>query len=681
MQRQRRNVTEIFASGGSIKTGHSGGGYWDNTLHTDLTETGEADSLLPAKTSNVSTGAKVGNAVAAAAPLLQAGISAIDSGRHTGGRVSIGAQTGSMAVQGAALGTSVLPGWGTLIGGVLGAGWGLIKGSSDNRKAKREIASNSRRMQQEYALNEFQPNFEMHGNRYEDGGLTPTEDIPYEEVSQKQLPAPKKMINVEKDEIMINPMDMTIVQEFTNPNRFSSHKRNQFMEPHGNFVMLPEGHVIVPKKLANRFKKGDILTRKSIVMQLLSDQANDPFFNTPDEQIPAGVEQYAGGGLTGNPDKPVKGKRRNSMGRAFDTKVSVIQPVQENAMLEKPIGPKNVIYGKNSMGRSYLTSVDITTPDLANNEPPLGLNDSPMGTLKLSDDVKNSIAADNETKWGNPAPLSGTGTTVNTATTKRSATSTRRPFNYGKAGRIIAQNAPILAQMLTNNAGDPYLSANPNVNYNDAISLAGQLPEDISIAGTLAANDRSFLVASQAIDNNDTPSARAEKSQLLAEKFAGDNAAYQGKELTKAQLRSTKLQTLLGLKKEQGADWQQDRRYLATEMRMDAAARDNNNAAALVNLSENAMQSQNDDERIKVLNTMTHSVDIDPLAQEIMKEDPGFTAYIFNYMNSGKGDYLQARNEYLTNRPNKNKTTIYDKTVSNKKGETRTTGTKREINR
>jgi len=152
--------------------------------------------------------------------------------------------------------------------------------------------------------------------------------------------------------------------------------------------------------------------------------------------------------------------------------------------------------------------------------------------------------------------------------------------------------------------------------------------------------------------------------------------------MTKTQLRSTKLQTLLGLKKEQGADWQQDRRYLSTELRMDQAARENNQAAAMVNLSENYMLQQNDDERIKALNTMTHSIDIDPLAQDIIKEDPGFKSFIFDYMSSGKGGYLEARNEYLTGRQNRNKTTIYDKTVTDNKGKTtKTTGTKKEINR
>ena len=57
-----------------------------------------------------------------------------------------------------------------------------------------------------------------------------------------------------------------------------------------------------------------------------------------------------------------KPKRRiNSMGREYSTSIKITNPVQENALLDYPIGPKN-IYGKNSMGRGFLTNAKITTP-------------------------------------------------------------------------------------------------------------------------------------------------------------------------------------------------------------------------------------------------------------------------------------------------------------------------------
>lgn len=49
----------------------------------------------------------------------------------------IGADIGTGALSGAAMGTSVLPGWGTAIGAVVGAGYGAISGSIRNNKAHR----------------------------------------------------------------------------------------------------------------------------------------------------------------------------------------------------------------------------------------------------------------------------------------------------------------------------------------------------------------------------------------------------------------------------------------------------------------------------------------------------------------------------------------------------------------
>lgn len=57
---------------------------------------------------------------------------------------SMGKSIGSSALSGAALGTSILPGWGTAIGAVVGAGVGWISGSSQQRKYKRLTAEYSR---------------------------------------------------------------------------------------------------------------------------------------------------------------------------------------------------------------------------------------------------------------------------------------------------------------------------------------------------------------------------------------------------------------------------------------------------------------------------------------------------------------------------------------------------------
>ena len=61
----------------------------------------------------------------------------IDAANQPGqyGHVNVGASIGSSALAGAALGTSIVPGWGTLVGGVVGAGYGAVKSITGNNKA------------------------------------------------------------------------------------------------------------------------------------------------------------------------------------------------------------------------------------------------------------------------------------------------------------------------------------------------------------------------------------------------------------------------------------------------------------------------------------------------------------------------------------------------------------------
>lgn len=106
-----------------------------------------------------------------------------------------------------------------------------------------------------------------------------------------QQPQQQTQINIERGELMVNPQDMSVIKDFSNKNRYSAHKSKQFMEPMGNFVNVPQGAVIIPKKLAMRYKNGDMLSKKSILLQILSDQASDPMHNVPEEQQPQEQQQ------------------------------------------------------------------------------------------------------------------------------------------------------------------------------------------------------------------------------------------------------------------------------------------------------------------------------------------------------------------------------------------------------
>lgn len=57
------------------------------------------------------------------------------------GRKSVGSYAAKGAISGAATGTSILPGWGTLIGGVIGGVAGWITGGSKKRKARKAMGN------------------------------------------------------------------------------------------------------------------------------------------------------------------------------------------------------------------------------------------------------------------------------------------------------------------------------------------------------------------------------------------------------------------------------------------------------------------------------------------------------------------------------------------------------------
>lgn len=61
----------------------------------------------------------------------------------TTGRTKTGVTVGSSALSGAALGTSILPGWGTLIGGAVGAVYGVFAGGAQKKKAMRRVADDA----------------------------------------------------------------------------------------------------------------------------------------------------------------------------------------------------------------------------------------------------------------------------------------------------------------------------------------------------------------------------------------------------------------------------------------------------------------------------------------------------------------------------------------------------------
>lgn len=84
-------------------------------------------------------GAGITGNASAIGSVVNEGIDTFSKGDPLTGRKSIGSTVGKSAVSGAAAGTAILPGWGTLIGGVVGAGVGFFKGKKEKKDAEANL--------------------------------------------------------------------------------------------------------------------------------------------------------------------------------------------------------------------------------------------------------------------------------------------------------------------------------------------------------------------------------------------------------------------------------------------------------------------------------------------------------------------------------------------------------------
>lgn len=514
-----------------------------------------------------------------------------------GGAIGTAAGTFLPIPGGSAIGKTV----GSLIGGLIG-------GKKDEEAIAEEEFNKERKL---YNVNDLQTNFAGRGDQYGDGGGAgyPAAANP----AQAQAPA-MRQINVEKGELMVDPKNGQVVQKFTNPNRFGSHRKHQMMEPVGNFVTIPEGHIIIPRKFAARYERGDNLTRTSIMKQLLSDQVNDPYHNVPDEQKP--TEQMGMGGafgILGTIVEQLAGKKQKEYyGDNFGS---------GGATGPGPLFSKGILDLLREGGLDDILPVNL---DLNKTGNPLMLSNAKKD---------NQLWGFSEDINGDPAPDSPISKVIGAEKPK---------VNFEALLRKATNNLPIYAQMANASKEDPYLHKNVNHGYNDTIGYAGQLPDEISVAGNLFANDNSFAGATRGLMNNDTPSVRAEMGEMYARKLASDNQVYQGKSNADASLRSAKINKLLGLTVDQGADNENASNLYMTEQRMDKAARENITMVGLTNLSQNELKSQNDKMSLQAINSMTHFFDINPYAKKIVTEDPTALPYIINYMQANSTNDIQA---------------------------------------
>lgn len=97
-----------------------------------------------------------------------------------------------------------------------------------------------------------QPNFEanMKAPRFEDGGM----------------PMPSMLVNIEKGELVVDRATGNIVEDLES-HRYKAHNKNKKKEHDGNFIELPEGSFVIPKKDADRYRKNPHL-REGIIRNI-----------------------------------------------------------------------------------------------------------------------------------------------------------------------------------------------------------------------------------------------------------------------------------------------------------------------------------------------------------------------------------------------------------------------------
>jgi len=190
-----------------------------------------------------------------------------------------------------------------------------------------------------------------------------------------------KMFNIEKGELVVDPATGEIIEDLDSY-RYKPHSKNKKNEHQGNFIELPEGLTIIPKKDADKFRKNPNL-RKGIIRN---------------------VENLF--------------KERMAFGKDSNGNIQEYNKVlkaQTGVMTDAPIGPwmdpnsYNVFYPQTESpyampGGAYPTLSSSLDSNIATGDPNLAYN--PKG-LPASEDIDRTTGSNNLMTPGNYVGLAG----------------------------------------------------------------------------------------------------------------------------------------------------------------------------------------------------------------------------------------------------------------------------------
>src|ERR1035437_5982412 len=179
------------------------------------------------------------------------------------------AAAGKGALSGAATGATIgnaVPVIGTAIGAVGGAIVGGAASFFGQRGADKQKAMAQQQQNQPQQPHYQTPLAPPQYPYFADGGPLNTPAV-QSAIPQSGEPR-KKIINVEHNELEINPKTFEIVRDFKNK---PPHPENEnLIDERGN-TKATEGNFIIPKKFRDKYEDGDMITRRSLVMKIHRD--------------------------------------------------------------------------------------------------------------------------------------------------------------------------------------------------------------------------------------------------------------------------------------------------------------------------------------------------------------------------------------------------------------------------
>ncbi len=513
---------------------------------------------------NSNEGNLVGAGVGAATNI----VSAFSGGTHSGAEKgkAIGSAIGTVAD----VATFGLPIFST-IGGAIG---GLIGGGSDNREnAKRNQVNQLALASKKNIL--VQSNDQKYGSNFygEDGGQVMDMNVNYMDEPQ-QAPPPVKA-NIEKGEISVDP-EGKVLRDFKNPNRFSSHNKNPYKEPSGNFIDLNQGEIIIPKKFAKTYKDGDDITKKSILRTILEQQKDNPAQNLPASQQED--LHMADGGLAYKP-KPVR----------------------------YPLSSRQV---DNSI-------IDLPSTDYTIQTNPVDINriteEAPQVTLQAPTNT------DYKSPYATQAP------------TKKQPDNT----DYGYYVNRAMPYLPQIANLAIANEPDRLLSLEHNANSDIARNYLENLDTNYDTSLNLHLNQQALGTAQRSLHDFNSPASKVQASEMLGRTLEANNQVINTKNNAETQLKNQKNSALSQFLNNTGLQEEQERLRYQQEQRMNEGNRLSATSQILSNVSDIAQQQYNDNQRIKSLNSMTDFHDLNPATKSLIVDDPGSRDKILKLVNAG----------------------------------------------